>query len=188
VFSILPKLLERSGTNAVGSITGFYAILVEGDDMDEPISDAVRGILDGHVVLSRRLAQRYHFPAIDVLDSVSRLANVVTSPELQDAAGHIRRLLAVYREAEDLINVGAYAAGSNRDIDEALEKLPAINAFLRQSITEKSTLEEMREQLLAILSGPGAQLSDVSVGAAEYAQPAVNSVSAILSRTQEDDA
>lgn len=188
VFSILPKLLERSGTNAVGSITAFYAILVEGDDMDEPISDAVRGILDGHVVLSRKLAQRYHFPAIDVLDSVSRLANVVTSPELQDAAGHIRRLLAVYREAEDLINVGAYAAGSNREIDEALEKLPAINAFLQQSITETSTVEEMREQLLAILSGPGAQLSDVSVGAAEHAQPAVNSVSAILSRTQEDDA
>jgi len=102
VFSTLPKLLERSGTSAVGSITGIYAILVEGDDMDEPVSDAVRGILDGHVVLSRRLAQRYHYPAIDVLDSVSRLANVVTSPELQEAAGHVRRLLAVHREAEDL--------------------------------------------------------------------------------------
>ena len=188
VFSTLPKLLERAGTSANGSITGIYAILVEGDDMDEPISDAVRGILDGHVVLSRRLAQRYHYPAIDVLDSVSRLANVVTSSELQDAAGHIRRLLAVYREAEDLINVGAYAAGSNRDIDEALEKLPAINAFLRQGISEKASVEDMRVQLLEILSGPGAQLAGDSIGGDESVQPAVSSVSAFLSRTREDDA
>ncbi|MEE8441564.1 MAG: FliI/YscN family ATPase [Spirochaetia bacterium] len=188
VFSILPKLLERSGTSAIGSITGFYAILVEGDDMDEPISDAVRGILDGHLVLSRRLSQRHHYPAIDVLDSLSRLANVVTSSELQQAAGYVRRLLAVYREAEDLINVGAYVAGSNREIDEALQKLPAINAFLRQEVSEKATVEDTRAQLLEILNSPGALSPGDSSAGDEHLQPAVSSVSAILSRTQEDDA
>ena len=185
VFSTLPKLLERSGTSAVGSITGFYAILVEGDDMDEPVSDAVRGILDGHVVLSRRLAQRDHYPAIDVLDSVSRLSNVVTSTELQQAAGYVRRLLAVHREAEDLINVGAYAAGSNRDIDEALEKLPAINSFLRQAVTERSTVEDMRSQLLEIQTGPGYQIPGTPE---EFQQPQVNSVSALLGQTEAPDA
>jgi flagellum-specific ATP synthase len=188
VFSTLPKLLERTGTSAVGSITGFYAILVEGDDMDEPVSDTVRGILDGHVVLSRRLAQRHHYPAIDVLDSVSRLANAVTSPEMQEAAGYVRRLLAVYREAEDLINVGAYAAGSNRDIDEALAKLPAINAFMRQGVTERSSVEDMRAQLLEILNGPGALLSADSRGPDTIARPTVNPVSAVLSRPRSDDA
>ena len=181
-------ILERSGTSAVGSITGIYAILVEGDDMDEPVSDAVRGILDGHVVLSRRLAQRYHYPAIDVLDSVSRLANVVTSPELQEAAGHVRRLLAVHREAEDLINVGAYAAGSNRDIDEALEKLPAINAFLQQGISEKATIEDTRAQLLEIINGPGLQFVGSSVAGEESVRPAVSSVSSLLSQSPEADA
>jgi flagellum-specific ATP synthase len=153
VFSIMPKLLERSGTSAVGSITGFYSILVEGDDMDEPVADSVRGILDGHVVLSRRLAQRYHYPPIDVLDSVSRLAIKVTSQEMQHAAGYVRRLLATYGEAEDLINVGAYAQGSNAEIDEAISKMPAINQFLRQGIEEKAPIEDTREQLLAI-AGP----------------------------------
>lgn len=151
VFSTLPKLLERSGTSANGSITGFYSILVEGDDMDEPVSDTVRGILDGHVVLSRRLAQRAHFPAIDVLDSVSRLAIKVIPPEMQSGADYIRRLLAVYSEAEDLINVGAYVSGTNREIDEAMEKLPAINSFLRQAIAEKTTIEDTRSQLLDIV-------------------------------------
>jgi flagellum-specific ATP synthase len=187
VFSILPKLLERSGTSAVGSITGFYAILVEGDDMDEPVSDTVRGILDGHVVLSRRLAQRNHYPAIDVLDSVSRLANKVTSSTMQEAAGYVRRLLAIYREAEDLINVGAYAAGSNREIDEALAKLPAINAFLRQGVTDKANVEDMRAQLLEILNGPATQFPGDSLAVDAMARPALNSVSAILSR-QGDDA
>jgi flagellum-specific ATP synthase len=150
VFSTLPKLLERSGTSPLGSITGFYSILVEGDDMDEPVSDSVRGILDGHVVLSRRLAQRYHYPPIDVLDSVSRLAIKVTSTELQQAAGYVRRLLATYAEAEDLINVGAYAQGSNAEIDEAIAKMPAINQFLKQLIEEKISIEDTREQLLSI--------------------------------------
>jgi flagellum-specific ATP synthase len=107
VFEILPKLLERCGTSDRGTITGFYTILVEGDDMDEPIADTVRGILDGHLVLSRKLATRYHYPAIDVMASISRLATRVTSPEVQEAAGYLRRMLSVYADAEDLINVGA---------------------------------------------------------------------------------
>lgn len=137
VFSILPKLLERCGTSNCGTITGFYTILVEGDDMDEPISDAVRGILDGHIILSRRLAERYHYPAVDILASLSRLATKVTSAAEQDAAGRFRRLLATYTEAEDLISVGAYAEGSNPNIDEAITKIDAINDFLIQGITEK---------------------------------------------------
>jgi len=140
------------------------------------------------VVLSRRLAQRHHYPAIDVLDSVSRLANVVTSPEMQEAAGYVRRLLAVYREAEDLINVGAYAAGSNRDIDEALAKLPAINAFLRQGIAERATVEDMRAQLLEILTGPTAHYTESQSSAGDGGQKLANSVSAILSRSRGDDA
>ncbi|MFW5683471.1 MAG: FliI/YscN family ATPase [Spirochaetota bacterium] len=150
VFSILPKLLERSGTSARGSITGFYSILVEGDDVDEPISDTVRGILDGHLVLTRRLAQLYHYPAIDVLASVSRLATKVTTDQQQDAAGYVRRMLATHREAEDLINVGAYAKGSNAEIDEAIEKLPAINSFLRQRVNERAPIEDTRAGLLSI--------------------------------------
>jgi flagellum-specific ATP synthase len=156
--------------------------------MDEPISDTVRGILDGHVVLARRLAQRNHYPAIDVLDSVSRLSNVVTSPDLQAAAGYVRRLLATYREAEDLINVGAYAAGSNRDIDEALEKLPVINAFLRQKIAERSTVEDMRAQLLQIQSGAGTLLSAEADDGERSPAAEVSSVSAILSQQRTGNA
>ena len=150
VFSILPKLLERCGTSARGTITGFYNILVEGDDMDEPIADAVRGILDGHLVLARRLAQRYHYPAIDVLGSISRLANRVSSQRVRDAAGYIRRLMAAYSDSEDLINVGAYQKGTNREIDEAIEKMPQINGFLRQDIDEKAPLQATRRAVLAI--------------------------------------
>ncbi len=141
-FSILPRLLERCGTAEHGTITGFYTILVEGDDMDEPVSDTVRGIIDGHIILSRRLAQRYHYPAIDVLDSLSRLAVRVTDEATRKAAAYIRRMLAVYRESEDLINVGAYVKGSNPEIDEAIDILPEINEFLRQDITEKAELSE----------------------------------------------
>ncbi|TVQ39972.1 MAG: FliI/YscN family ATPase [Spirochaetaceae bacterium] len=150
VFSTLPKLLERCGTSVFGTITGFYNILVEGDDMDEPIADAVRGILDGHLVLARRLAQRYHYPAIDVLSSISRLATRVASTRVRDAAGYIRRLLAAYTDSEDLINVGAYQRGTNREIDEAIEKLPQINGFLRQDIDEKAPLEATRRAVMTI--------------------------------------
>ena len=142
VFEKLPKLLERCGTNDKGTITGFYTILVEGDDMDEPISDNVRGILDGHLVLDRKLAQRYHYPSIDVLNSLSRLATVVTERDEQRAAGKFRRLLAAYTGAEDLINVGAYAAGSNPDIDEAISKIGLMNEFLRQEIDDPAPLHE----------------------------------------------
>ena len=162
VFSQLPKLLERCGTSNCGTITGFYTILVEGDDMDEPVSDAVRGILDGHIVLSRRLAERYHYPAVDVLASLSRLGIKVTSSEEQDAAGYLRRLLAVYMEAEDLINVGAYAEGSNPQIDEALSKIEEINEFLRQGIAEKAEIEDTLGRLskLTGIEIPGAKLEE----------------------------
>ncbi|WP_304223814.1 FliI/YscN family ATPase [Gracilinema caldarium] len=142
VFDSMPKLLERCGTSDRGTITGFYTILVDGDDMDEPIADTVRGILDGHMVLSRRLAERYHYPAIDVLASVSRLAPVVAGPVSRKAGGYIRRLLATYAEAEDLIDVGAYKAGSNPAIDEAIAKKSAIDAFLIQAVEEKNNIKE----------------------------------------------
>ncbi len=142
VFSILPKLMERCGTSDKGTITGFYTILVDGDDMDEPVSDNVRGILDGHIILSRKLAESYHYPAIDVLGSLSRLGTKITSPEEQEAMGRIRKLLAVYTEAEDLINVGAYSEGSNPDIDESIDKIDDIRKFLKQSIQENCLLSE----------------------------------------------
>ena len=159
VFEILPKLLERCGTSDRGTITGFYTILVEGDDMDEPIADTVRGILDGHLVLSRKLATRYHYPAIDVMASISRLANRVSTAEMREHAGYLRRMLAVHADAEDLINVGAYAKGSNPEIDEAIEKVPAINRFLRQDVTEKTTLEQTKSAL-RILAAPAPEPSE----------------------------
>lgn len=142
VFETLPKLLERSGTSDKGSITGFYTVLVDGDDMDEPISDTVRGILDGHVVLSRRLAQRYHYPAIDVLASVSRLANRVSGAVTKKAAGYIRRLMAVYDEAEDMIHVGAYQKGTNPAIDEAIAHHDKIETFLCQDVTDPAPISD----------------------------------------------
>ncbi len=140
VFSQLPKLLERSGTSDKGSVTGFYTVLVEGDDIDDPVSDNVRGILDGHIVLTRRLAARNHYPAIDVLTSISRLAIQVTGPRTREACGYIRRVMATYAQAEDLISVGAYVKGSNAEIDEAIEKMPAIERFLVQAVEEKAPL------------------------------------------------
>lgn len=142
VFSTLPKLLERCGTSENGTITGFYSILVDADDMDEPISDAVRGILDGHIVLSRDLAEKYHYPAVDPLKSISRLALAITGEQTKKAAAAMRRHLAVYAEAEDLINVGAYAKGSNPAIDAAVDKMPEIKDFLIQNIDDRSPLRE----------------------------------------------
>lgn len=137
VFALLPRLLERSGTAEHGSITALYTVLVEGDDMNEPVADTVRGILDGHIVLSRELASRNHYPAIDVLSSVSRLMPDVTTPEHRDFAGRLRDVLATYRASEDLINIGAYARGSNPKIDFALDRIDAVNAFLRQAVDER---------------------------------------------------
>ena len=142
VFETLPKLLERSGTSQKGSITGFYTVLVDGDDMDEPVSDTVRGILDGHIVLNRKLAQAYHFPAIDVLASISRLSKRVTGPQTQKAVAAIRRSMAAYAQSEDMITLGAYQKGSNAEVDAAIELHPAIENFLMQEEAEKTTIEK----------------------------------------------
>ena len=141
VFAVLPQLLERSGTSANGSITGLYTVLVEGDDMNEPVADTVRSILDGHIVLSRELAARNHYPAVDVLSSVSRLMPEVTNSEHQDCAGRLRDVLATYKASEDLINIGAYARGSNPKIDFALDKIESVNSFLKQPVEERSDFE-----------------------------------------------
>ncbi len=150
VFETMPKLLERSGTSSKGSITGFYTVLVDGDDMDEPISDTVRGILDGHIVLSRTLAQSYHFPAIDVLASISRLANRVTGQKTKEAIAVVRKLMAAYAESEDMITVGAYQRGSNAVIDIAIDAHPRINTFLVQDEFEQTTIEETIKALSAL--------------------------------------
>jgi flagellum-specific ATP synthase len=136
VFAMLPRLLERSGPAAKGSITAMYTVLVEGDDMNEPVADAVRSILDGHIVLSRKMAARNHYPAIDVLESISRLMIQVADPAQKQAAARILEHLAVYRDAEDLINIGAYVKGSNPRIDLALKKIDMITEFLRQNIED----------------------------------------------------
>lgn len=156
VFSMLPKLLERAGSDQYGTITGFYTVLVEGDDFTEPIADAVRSIVDGHIVLSRSLAERNHYPAIDVLASVSRVMDQVTDREHQRAAGEVRHLLAAYRDAEDLINVGAYKSGSNAVIDRAVASLGAINAFLQQGRHEPSPWARTMQGLQAFMPEGGA--------------------------------
>ncbi|MBS3984553.1 MAG: flagellar protein export ATPase FliI [Selenomonadales bacterium] len=142
VFAMLPKLLERAGTASRGSITGLYTVLVEGDDLNEPIADAVRGILDGHVVLTRRLAERNHYPSIDVLQSVSRLANDLSRPDHLSLVAKARNLLAVYRQNEDLINIGAYVKGSSPVIDEAIDTVPLIMRVLAQEIDERTSLDD----------------------------------------------
>jgi flagellum-specific ATP synthase len=154
VFTLLPKLLERTGTSDKGTITGFYTILVEGDDMDEPISDAVRGILDGHLVLSRTLANRYHYPAVDVLASVSRLTGKILSPKILENIGRIRHIMAVYHEKEDLISLGAYVKGSSPEVDLAIGKNEEINRFLRQEIQEKTPLREVFRRLGDLADNP----------------------------------
>ncbi len=145
VFAVLPKLLERSGTSEKGSITGLYTVLVDGDDMNDPIADAVRGILDGHIVLSRKLANKSHYPAIDILSSISRIMPNISSKEHVLNANRIKEVLAEYKEAEDLINIGAYAKGSNSRIDYAIEKIDAINKLLKQDTNEKFSYNETVE-------------------------------------------
>ncbi len=143
VYSEMPKLLERAGNGAVGSITGLYTVLVDGDDMNEPITDTARSILDGHIMLSRKLAQRNHYPAIDVLQSISRCMSSIGEKQHKDNAGKLRNVMAVYQEAEDLINIGAYKRGSNREIDYAIEKIDAVNRFLCQSTDESFGFDEI---------------------------------------------
>jgi FliI/YscN family ATPase len=150
VFAQMPRLLERAGRAGTGSITGFYTVLVEGDDVNEPIADAARSILDGHVWLSRDLAVRGQYPAVDVLQSVSRLMPEVAAPDQAEAAQRVRALMAVYQDAEDLINVGAYVKGSNPEIDLAVQARPALLRFLKQGVAEGSTLEASRKALLEV--------------------------------------
>jgi flagellum-specific ATP synthase len=150
VFALLPQLLERAGTSEQGSITGLYTVLVEGDDMNEPVADAVRSILDGHCVLTRELAHRGHYPAIDVLQSVSRLATEITPPHVLPAASALRETLATYRAKEDLITIGAYPRGSDEKVDFAIEKLPAVDGFLRQGVDEPVPAEEADAHLVSL--------------------------------------
>ena len=153
VFATLPKLLERAGRfRNKGSITGLYTVLVDGDDMTEPVADSVRSILDGHIVLSRAIAARNHFPAIDILNSTSRVMRDIVTARHLELAGKAREVLARYAEAEDLINIGAYAKGSNQKIDYAIGKIDAMNTFLRQNFTETTTLQQSIEQLGSLLS------------------------------------
>ena len=138
----LSRLVERSGALPTGSITGFYTVLVEADDMNDPVADNTRGMLDGHIVLSRRLASRNHYPSVEVTESVSRVMDNVVEPDHRENARRLRALLAAYRENEDIINLGAYARGSNADVDRAIDLMPAINAFLRQRVEEGIPFEE----------------------------------------------
>ncbi len=155
-FSMMPKLLERAGNSADGSITGIYTVLVEGDDFNEPVSDTARSILDGHIVLSRRLAARAHYPAIDILESTSRVMPFVITDKHLQAAQILRETLAVYTESEDLINIGAYSAGSNAKIDFAIQRIEAIHNFLKQRFDEQTDFADML-QVLRLLASPAGE-------------------------------
>ncbi|MGI5901184.1 MAG: flagellar protein export ATPase FliI [Desulfitobacteriia bacterium] len=152
VFALLPKLLERAGMSETGSITGIYSVLVDGDDHNEPIADTVRGILDGHIVLSRQLAAKNHYPAIDVLQSISRVMNDVADPKVKELANQMRDLLAVYYEAKDLIDIGAYVSGSSPEIDKALRHIDRIQSFLCQGITERYDFADLKDLMAAVLA------------------------------------
>jgi len=147
VYSEMPKLLERAGNSDRGSITGLYTVLVDGDDFNEPITDTARSILDGHIMLDRRLAHRNHYPAIDVLQSISRVMSSIADSNHKEAAGKLKNVMATYQEAEDLINIGAYKSGSNPNIDYAIEKIDAVNSFLLQETHEKFSFEEILNML-----------------------------------------
>lgn len=153
VFAILPRLMERAGTSDKGSITAFYTVLVDGDDFNEPIADTVRGILDGHIVLSRTLAHKNHYPAIDILNSVSRLMPTIADKEHIETASKARNMLALYKESEDLINIGAYVKGQNKNLDLAVELQEEINNFLKQKIDESSEFNNSIENLKALMRG-----------------------------------
>ena len=150
VYAEMPKLLERAGTSDKGSITGLYTVLVDGEDFNEPITDTARSILDGHIMLSRNLAHKNHYPAIDVLQSISRVMSAIATKEHKALAGRLKSVLATYHESEDLINIGAYKHGSNKEIDYAIEKIDAINQFLMQDTMEKFSFEEIISMLQAI--------------------------------------
>jgi flagellum-specific ATP synthase len=153
----MPKLLERAGMSEKGSITGLYTVLVDGDDFNEPITDTARSILDGHIVLDRKLGHKNHYPAIDVLQSISRCMSQIASKEHKKLAGRLKNVLATYNEAEDLINIGAYKSGSNKNIDYAISKIDAVNAFLMQQTDEKFTFDEELKMLGEIFDDEEAQ-------------------------------
>ncbi len=153
IYAELPKLLERSGNFDKGSITGIYTVLVEGDDTNEPISDTVRGIVDGHIVLSRMLAHKNHYPAIDVSQSISRLMNSIVSNEHKNLASEIRDIMAVYEQNADMISIGAYKKGTNPDIDRAIDKMPAVNAFLQQGIGDAFEYDEILKEMHNVIYG-----------------------------------
>lgn len=150
VFALLPRLLERAGTSSKGTITGLYTVLVDGDDLNEPITDTVRGILDGHIVLSRKLANQNHYPAINILGSISRVMPNIVSEEHKNMSNNIKDILAVYEESEDLINIGAYKRGSNKKLDMAIDLIDDINEFLTQEVSRSYNFEETRNKLLEI--------------------------------------
>ena len=150
VYAEMPKLLERAGNGAVGSITGLYTVLVDGDDFNEPITDTARSILDGHIMLSRKLGHKNHYPAIDILQSISRCMSQIASKEHKQFAGKLKNVMATYNEAEDLINIGAYKRGSNASIDYAIEKIDAVNQFLCQDVYEKIAFDESLVRLKAL--------------------------------------
>jgi flagellum-specific ATP synthase len=152
VFAMLPKLMERTGLSDKGSITAFYTVLVDGDDFNEPIADTVRGILDGHIVLSRNLAHKNHYPAIDILNSVSRLMNEIAEDEHKNSASLARDILATYKEAEDLINIGAYENGSNKNIDMSIAYIDKVNDFLKQRVNENTPFENSEKMLSDMLN------------------------------------
>jgi flagellum-specific ATP synthase len=173
---MLPQLLERSGTSPNGAITALYTVLVDGDDMNEPIADAARSILDGHVVLSRHLAHAGHYPAIDVLQSVSRLTSEIAPREIQEAGRSLRKLMAAHKEKEDLIAIGAYQPGADPVVDEALAKRGAIDAYLQQRVDEPSTIEEADAGLMGLAAAPlppdeAAALLDEIAGPPMVAEP-----------------
>ena len=152
VFALLPQILERSGTSMEGTITGIYTVLVEADDMNDPIADAMRAILDGHIVLSRAMAEKNHYPAIDVLASISRIMSNIVASEHKKAASTLRNVLARYRDSEDLINIGAYSPGSSKEIDYAIQKIDLINGFLRQAVEENDPYDVTIQKLRGIFS------------------------------------
>lgn len=152
IYSSMPKLLERAGNFPEGSITGIYTVLVEGDDTNEPIADTVRGIIDGHIILSRKIAAQNHYPAIDILQSVSRLMSEIASPEQKQAAGQLRNLLSLYTNNQDLISIGAYKHGTNPALDEAIRKIDKINEFLMQRVDDSISFDETVKLLIQAVS------------------------------------
>ena len=167
VFSVIPKLLERTGITSKGSITALYTVLVDGDDFNEPVSDTVRGTLDGHIILSRKLAAQNHFPAIDLLNSVSRcMIDVVTDGHMK-AAQNLRSAYAIYKDAEDMINVGAYVEGKNHKIDYAISKYDNITSYLKQGVSDESKYEEDIDSLMKMMN-------DYNVGAENESAPVMN--------------